>query len=391
MNNELHRYLEILRDWNNPIYYSLLLGLILIAFLLINYYRFYLPSKKRHIFEKMELKFKNRELELKKKQLEFEHMKILATLSDTDPNPIIRVDINANIFYKNTAAGDIFSANNSLYEILPNCQDVLTNLISNGLQLQDKIKWEKRYYNYYLRGISSLGVAQVTLFDLTTRMIYAKKLSQQRNKYKSLSLYLQDNLEKEKQRIGMELHDSICQNMYLMKLKINNFMNDDHNYKKNFCEIDSVLDSTITELREIIFDLKPKIIEDLGLFNAVQVLSENISATKKITGSVDYLGEIKSFDLQTEVYLFRIIQEALNNIIKHSEANEFVIQFVYADEYLIIMVSDNGHGFETSGVNLPKNNGLLNMSERIKALNGNMSVKSTNQGTIVKINIPYVI
>jgi signal transduction histidine kinase len=127
------------------------------------------------------------------------------------------------------------------------------------------------------------------------------------------------------------------------------------------------------------------------LFNAVQVLTENISSAKKITGTIDYLGEIKNFDLETEVYLFRIIQEALNNVIKHSEATEFIIQFIYSDKYLMIMVSDNGHGFETSTINFSKKNGLLNMSERIKALNGNMSVKSTNKGTILKLNIPYVI
>jgi two-component system sensor histidine kinase NreB len=242
---------------------------------------------------------------------------------------------------------------------------------------------------YYLRGVSSLEIAQITFFDLTAKTISAKKLSHQKNKYKSLSLYLQNNLEKEKQRIGMELHDNICQDLYLIKLKISNSLNDGADYKKNICEIDTVLDDTLSELRNIMFDLRPKVIEDLGLFNAVQILVENVSKIKRIDGNIDYLGEIQKFDPDTDIYIFRIIQESLNNIIRHSEATEFNIQFIYSDNYLMIIVSDNGHGFDTSIINHIQSNGLMNMSERVKALNGNMSVNSSKNGTLLKLKIPY--
>src|ERR1035438_170322 len=101
MNNELQHYLDLMKDFNNPIYYSIILGFILVLLLYINYYRFYLPSKKRHILEKKELNLKNRELEIKKNQLEYDHLKIFADLSDTDPNAIIRMNKEGIIIYKN--------------------------------------------------------------------------------------------------------------------------------------------------------------------------------------------------------------------------------------------------------------------------------------------------
>ena len=389
MNNELHNYFDLLKDFNNPIYYSIVLGFILVLLLYINYYRFYLPAKKRHILEKKELKLKNRELEIRKNQLEFDHLKIFAELSDTDPNAIIRINKDGSIIYKNIYANEIFGHIHTLYELLPGYNDSLISIIDSGSKIQDKFKWEKKYFMYYLRGISSLEIAQVTFFDLTSKMIYAKKLSDQKNKYKSLSLYLQNNLEKEKQRIGMELHDTICQDLHLVKLKISNSLNDDTDYKKKICEIDTVLDDTLSELRNIMFDLKPKIIDDIGLFNAVQVLAENVSKIKKIDGSIDYLGEIQKFDPDTDIYIFRIIQESLNNIIKHSEATEFNIQFIYSDNYLMIIVSDNGHGFDTNIIKHTQSNGLMNMSERVKALNGTMSIDSSKNGTLLKLKIPY--
>jgi signal transduction histidine kinase len=389
MNNELHKYLMVFKDFSNPIYYSLVLGLVIFVFVYINYYRFYLPSKKQHILEKKELKLRNQELEIQKKQIEYDNLKTFAELSDTDPNAIIRFNKNGAVIYKNDFANEIFGDINLFNELLPDFKDNIINIISTGQQIQDKLKWEKKYFLFYMRGICSLELAQVTFFDLTPKMIYARKLSHQKNKYKSLSLYLQNNLEKEKQRIGMELHDNICQNLYMIKLKISNSLNDNSDYKSSFCEIDSVLDRTISELRDIMFDLKPKIIEDIGLFNAVQEMVERISNIKKIKGNVDYLGEILKSDLDTEIYIFRILQESLNNIIKHSEATEFNIQFIYSEKYLMIMISDNGHGFDTNVINQSKTNGLMNMSERVKALNGKLTINSSSEGTLLKLKIPY--
>jgi signal transduction histidine kinase len=389
MNNELHNYFDLLKDFNNPIYYSIVMGFILVLLLYINYYRFYLPSKKLHILEKKELKSKNRELEIRKNQLEYDHLKVFADLSDTDPNAIIRMDKEGIIIYKNVYANEVFSSINSLNELLPGYQDSLISIIENGSKIQDKLFWEKKYFLFYLRGVCSLEIAQITFFDLTAKMNSAKKLSIQKNKYKSLSLYLQNNLEKEKQRIGMELHDNICQDLYLLKLKIGDSLNSGSDYKKSICEIDTVLDKTILELRDIMFDLKPKIIEDLGLYNAVQALADNVAKAKNINGNIDYLGEIQKFDLDTEVYIFRIIQESLNNIIRHSEASEFHIQFIYSDKYLMIVVSDNGHGFDVNVVNRTQKNGLMNMAERIKALDGNMAINSSKNGTLLKLKIPY--
>ena len=136
------------------------------------------------------------------------------------------------------------------------------------------------------------------------------------------------------------------------------------------------------------YDLKPKNLEDLGLDFAVRKLSENISKTSRKNGNVEIMGMPRRFNKDLELYLYRIIQECLSNIIRHSQATEYKIQLLYSENNLKIYISDNGIGFKPEKVNKEKNYGLLNISERIKALKGTMKINSSSEGTLLLFEIP---
>jgi signal transduction histidine kinase len=224
--------------------------------------------------------------------------------------------------------------------------------------------------------------------DLTDRTNQENQVLESEKKFRSLSFYLQDYLETERQRIGLELHDVIGQNLFLLKLKFDEACKNYEDFKDNYNHIVESLDTTIYDLRNIMYDLKPKNLEDLGLDFAVRKLSEHISIRARKQGNVEVIGKSKRFDLEIELYIYRIIQECLSNIIRHSKATEYKIQLLYSENNIKIYISDNGIGFELDKVNKNKNYGLLNISERIKALKGTMIVNSSAEGTLLLFEIP---
>jgi len=116
-----------------------------------------------------------------------------------------------------------------------------------------------------------------------------------------------------------------------------------------------------------------------------------MSNTFNIKGSVDCSGVPARLDINNELYLYRIIQESLTNILKHSYASEFHVQFIYANDKLRILISDNGVGFDTEKIFSSKGYGLINMRERIKYLKGKMEIESDNQsGTLLLFELPIV-
>jgi signal transduction histidine kinase len=344
-------------------------------------------------FEKEGLKLKAKELEEEKNKLETDTLRIIAAFSDSDPNPILRTNADGIIIQANISAQNAFG-------VLPEDRRHFSEII-NGINFDVKkeiaensnIQWDdivfSNRYTVFFYGISSLEMAQIYCFDLTERFEYEKKLLESEQKHRSLSFYLHEQLEAEKQRIGMELHDSIGQNLLLVNMIIKNSATDFDKYMENISTVHSTMDKTIIELREIMYDLRPRALDDLGLFAAVCNMSDNISCNFSIKGSVDCSGTPERLEIKNELYLYRIIQESLSNVLKHSFASEYHIQFICNSEKLKILISDNGVGFDTDKVFKTKGYGLLNMNERIKNLKGKMEIESGDQGgTLIIFELP---
>lgn len=220
-----------------------------------------------------------------------------------------------------------------------------------------------------------------------------RRIIESEKKYKALALYLQDHLESERQRIGLELHDSIAQNIYAIRMMLNNAAHSNELKDKlpeSISKIFETIDLTITDLKEIMYNLRPKIIDDFGLMPAVQLITDTISKNFDLKANLDCVGTPIKMDKKVELYTFRIIQEALNNILRHSKATEYYITICYLPKDLKIIISDNGIGFDTEKITSFKSYGILNMSERVKTLNGKIKITSSDsEGTNLFIEIPY--
>ncbi|MBL0305634.1 MAG: hypothetical protein IPQ25_06250 [Chitinophagaceae bacterium] len=141
------------------------------------------------------------------------------------------------------------------------------------------------------------------------------------------------------------------------------------------------------EVRRVAHNMMPEVLIKLGLVQATQELCNSISAGKLLNVSMQSYGMDKRLNSSTEVMLFRIMQELLNNIIKHSQASEAIIQFNRDGNRLSVTVEDNGRGFNLSETDGKTHAGLSSVESRVSYLNGKLSIDSQQEiGTTVMMD-----
>jgi signal transduction histidine kinase len=376
MKEELHEYLKYFLSPNNPILFSLLF-VILIAILVYFISKYIiLPLNKQHQNEKHEIELKN--------------SRLMALFAELDPDPIIRVDMEGKILLSNIAAKELFtiaSDSGDIEKILPflSKSEVQRNIQSDK-KFSNTIKIYNNHYTVLFVGNSNLGIGQIYFRNITQRKILEDRL-------KKLGNYLQEQIEDERNRIASELHDSIGQQLLLTKLKIQrieerlNLASDNE-----ISDLDNLLEGTIGELKTIIYNLRPKILDELGLGPALTSLVHLITEQSGIKGSLNINILNGRLDKRIELFTFRLAQETLNNIMKHSGAKEFDLILQENENNLRLIVSDNGSGFDIKEIN-PADElngfGLLNMKERVESFGGELKIDSTpGEGTVVMATIP---
>jgi signal transduction histidine kinase len=144
----------------------------------------------------------------------------------------------------------------------------------------------------------------------------------------------------------------------------------------------------MVEVRKMLLNLSPQVLEEFGYELAVEGLVSKINETKLINFDLVTFGLMKGLPKEHELALYRITQEIINNVLKHSGANKVSLQVGQRDDKIIVMIEDNGKGFE---VNAHRNGyGLKNLEARTQLLHGNIEIDSKpGKGTNVLIEIPY--
>ncbi|MHB8841166.1 MAG: sensor histidine kinase [Candidatus Aquicultor sp.] len=203
--------------------------------------------------------------------------------------------------------------------------------------------------------------------------------------------------EEERQRISRDLHDSTAQSLIATIRSLERFCEEDTQLSperlKLLCDYKTRLKDVLQEIRQISRDLRPSIIDELGILAAVEWLVGQFKTEHGIAATLTVIGEEKEFSPEIEVTLFRIIQEALRNIAKHAEATEVWITVDFEEKETIINIIDNGKGFE-----LPASLGELSrmgklgvdgMKTRARLVGGTFDIQSSpGDGTAIVVVIP---
>jgi two-component system sensor histidine kinase DegS len=228
-----------------------------------------------------------------------------------------------------------------------------------------------------------------TLIDTTERKVLENNLRY----YLQLITRAQ---EEERRSISRELHDDMSQILGSLSRRLDNLLRKKHSFSKEeeaaLQEIHDLLKQGLQSMNRFIQNLRPSLLDDLGLIPALRSLTNNIkSADLNVTFSV--IGEERRLTGETELSVFRIVQEALNNISKHAQASEAGVVAEFTRGGIKLTVKDNGQGFDSEEAmdDLPYNGklGLLGMQERARLLGGTMEIVSKpNEGTTLHFDIP---
>ncbi|MCK5539234.1 MAG: sensor histidine kinase, partial [Bacteroidales bacterium] len=207
---------------------------------------------------------------------------------------------------------------------------------------------------------------------------------------------INDAQEEEKFRIAIDLHDGLGQILTAVSYAFQNFFGqnnpEDSEYQKNVNTVQSQIDAAIRESKNIAHNLIPLALKDFGLVVAINNLIEQVNQSSEIKFEFSTFNYKERINEKLEKAIFRIFQEAINNIIKHSKANNASFQINKYDDSIVISIEDDGIGFdlnEKTKSNKLEGIGLIGMRERISAFNGNLTINTEpNVGTEILIEIP---
>ncbi len=265
-------------------------------------------------------------------------------------------------------------------------------------------RYQRRFREDEIDLLSAIG-RQVGIAIENSRLYQQERAlaEEQKGMQERLRFYLQQVTraqEEERKRIAQELHDDTIQNMVLLMHQIDRFTTSTGYLTPQQIlfleELRQRISIVSDEVRRFTQDLRPSILDDLGLLPTLDWLASDVTKNFDIAVNVVVTGQPRRFSPETESTLFRIAQEALRNVWKHSHAKMAQIKVEFSLEKVALTISDNGKGFE------PRDNvddlatsgklGLVGMRERAQLIGAILTVKSQlDKGTSVIVEIPNII
>lgn len=203
--------------------------------------------------------------------------------------------------------------------------------------------------------------------------------------------------EEERRRIARELHDETSQSLASLAASLEAIASmlpsGDDGTRSRLRKVEQVSINALDEIHRIIYELRPTLLDDLGLVAATRWLADNNLGTAGINVNFKTNGRVRRLPPKLETTLFRVIQEAVGNIARHAGARNVDITLRFRKGMIAVRISDDGMGFNVeeaiSSRDRPRGLGLLGMKERVELMNGTLSIRShRNQGTEIAIEIP---
>lgn len=199
-----------------------------------------------------------------------------------------------------------------------------------------------------------------------------------------------DTEEKERSRLAKDLHDSLDQQLSAIKFFIStlagSMMNEED--RAILLKSNEILTEVMTDMRNICFHLMPTTLEEFGLFQAVKEICSKTRYRKKINFLIKESSSFPKLSKELEIDIYRVIQEFINNALRHGEASKISIKFNCLKKNFKIILSDNGKGFDYSQIQT-RGMGLQNVKSRVKSHNGEIIITSEiGKGTRYLLDIP---
>ena len=383
----IEKYLEYFFSIYNPVFLALILLLLLFVVIYISYRHIYHPLIVKHRKEKESLEQKN--------------ARLMTLFTELDPNPIIKLNTEGIIVGMNSSAKQKFNLDttwtNSIEMIIGQFEFNLKEIIQQNKTLKVSSIIQNNYYEINVHGILLLDMAQLYFYDLTEKKVHLEQMNAYQKLLKESSAKALKDLEDERIKMASLLHDSIGQSLLLMRLGIQNLgkLLNSRESREELTNMSNIIDTTINETKDISRSIRPLNLDELGLSTVLASLCKNVSRESHLTYSLNIPEEKALLSEDLENCIYRVTQESLNNIIKHSRAKSFTVNLNIESNEVILIIADDGIGFSPSILLNEKyisdGLGIVNMQERIESLRGNFHIDSSiDNGTIIIANFPLI-
>jgi PAS domain S-box-containing protein len=240
------------------------------------------------------------------------------------------------------------------------------------------------------------GFGKVTR-DVTERMLAQKALEESQNRLRKsekslreLSARLLNTQDEERRRIGREIHDSLGQYLAVLKMKVDSLSS-----SQEAVECGNLIDECVKEVRTISYLLYPPMLEEMGLGSAIPWYLEGFSKRSGIKTTFQITDDVGRLSRDAELALFRVLQESLTNVQKHSGSSTAEIKIARQDNAVLLCVTDHGKGVPQPILEQDSKDwmgshgiGLRGMSERLRQFGGSLEISSGESGTQVQAKIP---
>ncbi len=338
----------------------------------------------------------------------------LASIAEQTADAIIMHDKNLKISFLNHSAETIFGYKRS--EVIGKSAGLIVpeKLKKEFLDNLSNIKKRQPINNYETKRLTKKGdlidvsISASPLIDKKTKKvvgdivsmrdisekILAKQSQKELRQNRELTAIIQGHIEDERRSLARELHDELGQYVSAVKIFSQNIINrskgKDKDIEESALSVTSAANQIYDGMHSIIRQLRPGSLDNLGLSETIKDMASNwrsqhpsIQIDLFVGKNLDHLGEA------ININIYRIIQEAMNNCLKHARAHNISINLDHKDKYLTLIFNDDGVGFDTNLLTKSKQFGLIGMKERVKSLSGMFSIKSTpTKGTLINISIP---
>ena len=245
--------------------------------------------------------------------------------------------------------------------------------------------WQKGWFIAILSGFI-LG-AGFLFYRIRTNL-----LREENERQKRFTEQLIESEEQERNRIAAELHDGLGQQMMVIKNRAElakNFIGDKETLEEQLDEIMESAVASISDVRSMSYGLRPVHLERFGLTEAIKNLLDEVKETTKIQWDFEIVNVDGVIVKNKEINFYRVLQEAINNILKHSEADKASVKIYSSDKEIKISINDNGIGFDADKKENLVGLGLSGMQERVETLSGKMDIfSSIGEGTQILVSIP---
>jgi signal transduction histidine kinase len=239
--------------------------------------------------------------------------------------------------------------------------------------------------------------AQLRIFNRDLSRMVEEKTSEIKKSYdaiRELVSHLQAIREEERLKMAQEIHDELGQQLTIMKMDVSwldKKIPEQHlEWKEKTQALKNTLDGTIKTVRRLASELRPSVLDDMGLPVAIEWQAREIEKRSGI--KISFHCDEKELELndQLKISLFRVVQESLTNVVRYAQAKNVHIRLEVNKNNLTLTIDDDGIGFDPASIALKKTLGILGMKERVVTLGGHLSlVTSPGNGTTIRVTIPY--